>query len=271
MLHFDSVHLTYRAASGPVSALADVSLSIAPGEFVVLLGENGSGKSSLVRMANGLLLPDAGSVAVDGLMTSDPAHTRGIRERVGMVFQRPDDQIVATSVEDDIAFGPENLGLTRAEIRERVDSAMDACGLRGLESREPHLLSGGQRQRLAIAGALAMKPRYLVLDEPASMLDSEARVEVLRVILGMRDSGTGILLVTHDLADVAHADKVVVLHEGRVVHSGAPAGLLGGAVSADWGLEVPPIVELAGRLRSAGLSVPVGAMDATGIGAALWH
>ena len=231
-----------------------------------MLGANGSGKSTLARLANGLLLPDSGSVTIDGLDTADGSHTRTIRERVAIVLQHPDDQIVATTVEDDVAFGPENLGLERAEIRLRVDEALAAVGLTGLERREPHLLSGGQKQRLAIAGALAMQPMYLVLDEPTSMLDPEGRRDVAAVIEGLGRSGKGILLVTHDLTEAARADRTVVLDHGAVVYSGTAEELAERTdVLGACGLEVPPFAVFAKRLRELGVDVAAGLPDPEGL------
>lgn len=257
VISFADISHAYRSSGQAVRALSDVSLEVHEGEHLAVLGANGSGKSTLVRLVNGLLLADTGVVTVDGIDTRDGARTRELRQRVGMVFQRPDDQIVATSVEDDIAFGPENLGLERAEIRRRVDEAVAAVGLAGLECREPHLLSGGQKQRLAIAGALAMRPAYLVLDEPASMLDPEGRAEVLGILDALRSAGTGIMHVTHDLGDVLGADRALVLDRGSVRFDGAVPDLLEEACLLDeCGLEVPPLERLAAALRSNGVPVP---------------
>ena len=271
MLRFDDVSYTYRSAGRDVAALVGVSLSVESGRSVAVLGANGSGKSTLVRLANGLLLPDAGSISADGIDTRDEARSRELRARVGVVFQHPDDQIVATTVEDDAAFGPENLGLPRAEIRRRVDEALAGVGLTGLERREPHLLSGGQKQRLAIAGALAMLPAYLVLDEPTSMLDPQGRSEVLAILDRLRAEGHGILHVTHDLADAAHADLVVVLVAGHMAFAGSLGELLGKEeLLAQAGLEVPPIGVMAAGLAAAGVPAPLSAMDAETLGEALW-
>ena len=254
----------------PLAALTSVSLDIAPGETVAVLGANGSGKSTLAQLVNGLLLPSSGSVTIDGLRTDDAAVTRSIRELVAVVLQHPDDQIVATTVEDDVAFGPENLGLAREEIRARVDAALAAVGLVGMERREPHLLSGGQKQRLAIAGALAMQPRYLVLDEPTSMLDPEGRRDVSQVVERLGESGRGILLITHDLAEVAKADRAVVLDRGTIAFAGSVDELIRRPeVLEACGLETPPMARLAARLRelgiaeaAAGLPDPEGLVDA---------
>lgn len=251
MIRFE--HVSFRYAAQSPLALDDVSLSVEPGRCIALLGANGSGKSTAVRLTNGLLLPWSGSVKVDALDTAVHRSVREIRRAVGIVFQRPDDQIVATAVEDDVAFGPENLGLECGEIRERVDAALDQVGLRGFERREPHLLSGGQKQRLAIAGALAMRPSYLVLDEPTSMLDPVGRAEVLAIIEGLRSRGVGVLHVTHDIDAVSRADRAVVLHRGRVVFEGGMPELMSEHTQlARWGLAAPPLSELSRILGQRG-------------------
>jgi energy-coupling factor transport system ATP-binding protein len=271
VLRFDAVSFTYRSASGDVLAVNDVSLVVRPGEAVAVLGANGSGKSTLVRMANGLALPERGVVTVDGLDTRDASRMREVRSSVGMVFQRPDDQIVATTVEDDIAFGPENLGLPRAEIRARVDEAMAAVGLEGLGRREPHLLSGGQKQRLAIAGALAMRPRYLVLDEPTSMLDTTGRAEVTACVHAAVAAGTGVLLVTHDVAEAFRCTLVVVLAGGSSVFAGTPADLIENAAELPgWGLELPHVTDLVKHLRAQGVELAAETVDPAAVVEALW-
>jgi energy-coupling factor transport system ATP-binding protein len=266
VISFSAVNFSYQAAGKPLPALRGVSLDIAPGEMVAVLGANGSGKSTLARLTNGLLLPDAGTVTVDGFDTADGSSTREIRELVAIVLQHPDDQIVATAVEDDVAFGPENLGLPRDEIRRRVDEALAAVGLVGLERREPHLLSGGQKQRLAIAGALAMQPAYLVLDEPTSMLDPEGRRDVAAVIERLGRSGRGILLVTHDLGEATHADRTVILDRGAIVHSG-PANELAERTEllCECGLEAPPLAVLTAHLRALGVNLAPGLPDPEGL------
>lgn len=271
MLEFDRVGFSYGREQDMRHALTDVSLSVAPGELVAVVGANGSGKSTLARLSNGLLAADSGAVTVDGVDAGSHAHARDVRTRVAVVFQRPDDQIVATSVEDDVAFGPENLGLDRAEIRRRVDSAIAAVDLVGLERAEPHLLSGGQKQRVAIAGALAMGATYLVLDEPTSMLDPAGRREVTAVVEALRDAGHGVLLITHDLAEAASAQRVMVLDAGAVAFTGPIDELIGLADERleEWGLELPPAARLARALRERGREIPVGAMDPRDIAEAL--
>lgn len=271
MISFENITYRYGGPSG-AAALGGVSLTLKPGEVVAVLGANGSGKSTLARMANGLLLPQSGRVTVDEFDTRDPEAIRRIRERIGMVFQRPDDQIVATTVEDEVAFGPENLGLPREELRRRVDEALAAVGLVGMEQREPHLLSGGQKQRLAIAGALAMRPAYLIVDEPTSMLDPQGRSEVLGIFEELRRQGHGFLHVTHNLADVLHADSAIVLDHGRVRFSGGMAEVLRQPqLLAECGLDVPPILLLAEELRALGAPVPAEALSAEEVVGALWR
>jgi energy-coupling factor transport system ATP-binding protein len=272
MIEVRGVSHDYAAHSGTITAVRDVDLSLAAGELVVVLGANGSGKSTLARIMAGLLVPASGEVLVDGLSTRDIATAWDIRRLVGVVFQNPDNQIVGTVVEEDVAFGPENLGLPREEIRRRVDLALEAVGLAGFERREPHLLSGGQKQRLAIAGALAMSPTYLVLDEPTAMLDRGGRSDVLEVLEALRATGRGILHVTHHLADAAKADRVAVMDKGALAFCGSPAELM--AISGRFsslGLELPPVAVLAKHLREGGLAVSALAMDSESVVQALWR
>ena len=272
LLSFRDIHFSYPGSPERGNALLGVSLDVVAGRRVVVLGANGSGKSTLARLANGLLLPDSGQVLVDGHSTDDESRQRDVRRSVGMVFQRPDDQIVATTVEDDVAFGPENLGVERAELRVRVDEALAAVGLVGMETREPHLLSGGQKQRLAIAGAIAMRPAYLVLDEPTSMLDPRGREDVLAIIESLRSAGHGILHITHDLADIAGADRAVVLDRGRVVYAGSPADLIVQAgLLESCGLELPAVAALAIALREHAVPLPATVMTVDGITESLWR
>jgi energy-coupling factor transport system ATP-binding protein len=224
MLSFERVSYRYQGTAEP--ALAELTFSVMPGEHVVLLGSNGSGKSTLARLANGLLLPEEGSVRVDDLLTSEKATIRTLRSRVGVIAQDPDNQIVSATVLDEVAFGPENLGLERTEIIERVTLALRALGLTGFEERDPNALSGGEKQRLVIAGMLAMDPTYLVLDEPTSMLDRAGRAEVRNAIRSLHVRGHSILHITHDLSFAREADRVLVLQGGRLVFAGHPSTLL---------------------------------------------
>ncbi|MDP2181238.1 MAG: energy-coupling factor transporter ATPase [Actinomycetota bacterium] len=271
MIRFDEVTYAYPGEPSGRPAVCGVTLEVARGELVTVLGPNGSGKSTIARLTNGLLAPGTGEVTVDGIDTCDRATAWEIRSRVGLVFQNPDNQIVGTVVEEDVAFGPENLGVARGELRARVDRALETVGLSGLERREPHLLSGGQKQRLAIAGALAMEPAYLVLDEPTAMLDPRGRSDVLQLIDELRHAGRGIMHITHHLADMVRADRVIVMGEGAVAWTGTPGDLLGdrGLVDA-LHLRLPAAARLAEAFRELGVSVPAEAIDAGSLVEALW-
>ncbi len=219
----DVSYVYRRGTPEEVRALDHVTLTIRAGEFVALVGANGSGKSTLAKLLNALLLPTEGEVRVAGMDTRDPRSLWEIRRRVGMVFQNPDNQIVATVVEEDVAFGPENLGLPPEEIARRVEWALKVVGMWEYRHREPHLLSGGQKQRVAIAGVLAMRPQCIVLDEATTMLDPQGRREVLETVHRLREEeGITILLITHDMEEVVRADRVVVLSRGRVALEGPP-------------------------------------------------
>lgn len=247
-------------APAAVLALDGVSLEIARGEWVAVLGPNGSGKSTLARHLNALLLPDSGQVVVDGLDTREPDNLWAVRQRVSMVFQNPDNQIVAAVVEEDVAFGPENAGVAPAEIRERVTAALERVGLNAMRKRSPAALSGGQKQRLAIAGALALHPLCLVLDEATAMLDPVGRSEVLSTVRQLnRETGVTIVLITHDMAEAAMADRVVVVARGKVALQGNPRDLLTDPRKlAPLGLEPPPAAALAHRLRQSGVELEPG-------------
>ncbi len=270
MIRFDDVSFEYVTPSGPVPALRGLSFLLERSETLAVVGANGSGKSTLARLANGLLLPTSGRVEVDGLDTRGEDTIWDVRRRVGIVFQNPDNQIVGTVVEEDIAFGPENLGVEPSEIGRRVEEALSAVGLEGFERREPHLLSGGQKQRLALAGALAMRPDYLVLDEPTSMLDPQGSQDVLAVLTALKARSHGVLHITHDLSDVARADRVLVLANGKAVFIGTPGEMLGdpGRLEA-WGLGLPALGILGRELRTRGISVPASALDTDSVVSAL--
>lgn len=270
-IQLESVRFTYDSANGEIVALSDIDLTIMPGEMTAVVGKNGSGKSTLALLANGLLLPTSGAVSIDGMDTRDPDHTWEVRSRVGIVFQNPDNQIVGTVVEEDVAFGPENLGVPREELRVRVDAALDIVGLTGMERREPHLLSGGQKQRLAIAGVLALDPAYIMFDEPTAMLDPTGRADILALMERLRRDGHGIVHITHHLADISNADRVVVLSQGRIAFTGSPEELLGDHERLEaWGLELPPIARMVAELRRLGVAVPYDADEPSFIAGALW-
>ena len=247
----------------PVPALDGVSLAIERGSFVVVLGHNGSGKSTLAKTFNAVLLPTGGHVYVEGVDTADESRLLDIRRTVGMVFQNPDNQIVANVVEEDVAFAPENLGVPPEEIRRRVDDALKTVGMYEYREHAPHLLSGGQKQRVAIAGVLAMAPRCIVLDEPTAMLDPIGRAEVMRTIKTLnRTSGVTVVLITHHMDEAAQADRLVVMAKGRVVADGAPKEVFQRVEELKAvGLTVPETTELLWQLRQAGVDVPLDALS----------
>ncbi len=265
MLQTEHLSFTYPAEEGvsaSTTALEDVSLSIEKGSFVVVLGHNGSGKSTLAKHMNAVLLPSGGAVYVEGMDTRDEALLLEIRRRVGMVFQNPDNQIVANVVEEDVAFAPENLGVPSEEIRRRVDDALAAVGMSEFTRHAPHLLSGGQKQRVAIAGVIAMAPECIVLDEATAMLDPAGRREVLSAIRALnRERNITVVLITHHMDEAMDADRLIVMNDGKLVMNGTPAEVFTqvDALRA-MGLAAPDTVELLYGLRQSGLDVPLDAL-----------
>jgi energy-coupling factor transport system ATP-binding protein len=251
-------HIYHLDGDSRIEALRGINLTIYRGEFVALVGANGSGKSTLARHLNGLLLPSGGTVWVDGLLTSDPRSLWRIRQKVGMVFQNPDNQLVATTVEEDVAFGPENLGVPPQEIRRRVDEALTTVGLWELRLHPPHRLSGGQKQLVAIAGALAMRSECLVLDEPTSMLDPLGRRQVLSTLHRLNaEEGLTILLITQSMAEAATAQRAIVLEDGRIALNGSPREVFTQVERLRaLRLDVPPMAEIAHELRRRGMPLP---------------
>ena len=255
MIHCTDIEFTY---DGERLALAGVDLHVAPGEFVCILGGNGSGKSTLAKHLNALLLPDRGTVTVDGYDTAEPRDVYRIRSTAGMVFQNPDDQLVASLVEDDVAFGPENLGVETPELARRVRDALKQVGLVGFEKHETNALSGGQKQRVAIAGVLGMEPKILILDEASAMLDPRGRKGLMRVCRELNGRGMTVVMITHFMEEAAAADRVVVLDRGKVACNGTPRDVLVRTdVLAGLNLEVPFACDLSLKLREAGVDVPV--------------
>ena len=264
MIELKDVTFAYPAEEGkePRAALKDVNVSIERGSFVVVLGHNGSGKSTLAKHMNAVLLPSGGAVYVEGMDTRDEACLLEIRRRVGMVFQNPDNQIVANVVEEDVAFAPENLGVPSEEIRRRVDDALTAVGMEKFTRHAPHLLSGGQKQRIAIAGVLAMEPECIVLDEATAMLDPVGRREVLAAVEKLNyEQGITVVLITHHMNEAEHADRVIVMNDGLVVMDGTPREVFTRKKELeDIGLAVPDTVSLLFSLREAGMDVPTDAI-----------
>lgn len=260
MIEVKDLHYSYSKQEAPI--LNGLDLRIEPGQWLAVVGRNGSGKSTLARCLNGLFLPDSGQVLVDGMDTADESRLYSIRERVAFVFQNPDNQLVATSVEDDIAFGLENLGLPREEITKRVEQALSVMRLTDKRDKPPHLLSGGEKQRVAIAGAIAMASTYLVLDEPTAMLDPLMRLEVIDSLTRLhREQGLTVIYVTNIMEEVLLADRVVLLDQGRIGRDCTPAELFSDpAYLIEQGLDVPQISYLAGRLADAGYESLRGAL-----------
>lgn len=238
-------------------AINGVSLDVMQGSFVAVIGQNGSGKSTLAKNLNGLLLPTGGAVYVKGWDTKDDEHIWDVRQTAGMVFQNPDNQLVSSVVEDDVAFGPENLGTEPAEIRRRVDEALDSVRMGEYKRKAPHLLSGGQKQRIAIAGVVAMRPECIIFDEPTAMLDPRGRADIMNIIRNLSDDGITVILITHFMDEAVQADRIVIMDKGKIFLDGTPEQVFSnvGRIRAI-NLDVPLAVEIAENLRSRGVDVP---------------
>ena len=257
LISIQDVHFSYPAEDDAETAsevLKGISLEIGKGELVAVLGHNGSGKSTLAKMLNAILLPTAGKVLVEGIDTAEEARLLEIRQRVGMVFQNPDNQIVATIVEEDVAFALENMGVDPAEMRERVDEALKAVKMYDFREHAPHQLSGGQKQRVAIAGIIAMRPDCIVLDEPTAMLDPQGRKEVMKTIRRLnRDYGITVILITHEMDEAAQCQRIVVIDHGSVLMDDTPNKIFSQVEQMKQiGLDVPQATELVWMLRQAG-------------------
>ena len=255
-VHFDNVKYSYRE-DGAEYAVNGVTLSVEEGQFVAVLGRNGSGKSTLAKLINALLEPSSGKVTVFGMDTSDPKNTFEIRKSAGMVFQNPDNQTVASIVEDDVAFGPENIGVPRKEIGERIAFALRAVGMEAFRNATPSRLSGGQKQRIAIAGVLAIRPKIMILDESTAMLDPRGRREVMEVIKKLnREQGMTVLLITHFMEEALQADRAVVMHRGEVVMDGTPEEIFARSEELEtYNLTLPRAAYICKQLQAAGLPV----------------
>lgn len=237
-------------------AIDGVNLSIDKGEFVAVIGKNGSGKSTLAKMINGILLPKDGSVTVDGMLTEDQDKIYDIRSRVAMVFQNPDNQIVSSIVEDDVAFGPENLGIPPDEIRIRVDEALKSVDMYDYRYKAPHRLSGGQKQRIAIAGAIAMKPECIIFDEPTAMLDPDGKRKVMEIIKGLNAKGIGVILITHFMEEAIKAPRIVVMKKGRIIKDDTPSAFFSDIDAVkNAGMELPVVIDLRKRLNESGIKM----------------
>ena len=238
------------------NVLQGFNLTIEKGEFVALLGHNGCGKSTAAKLLNAMLLPNEGKVTVDGMNTSDEELTYEIRRKVGLVLQNPDNQLVASIIEEDVAFGPENLGIAPDEIRRRVDDALKAVDMYDHRLKAPHKLSGGQKQRVAIAGIIAMQPDCIVLDEPTAMLDPKGRAEVMDTILALKEKGITVVLITHYMDEAVMADRVVVMNKGKILTEGTPKEVFSQvSLLKKYSLDVPQATELAYKLMGAGVEV----------------
>lgn len=271
ILRAENLKFEYDADGGAVEVFEDLDIEVHAGETLAILGHNGCGKSTLAKHFNAVLLPTGGKVYVSGMDTADEEKLIDIRRTVGMVFQNPDNQIVASVVEEDVAFAPENLGVPSAEIRERVDAALATVGMTEYARHAPHKLSGGQKQRIAIAGVLAMRPKCIVLDEPTAMLDPVGRREVMRTILELnRNEGTTIVLITHHMEEAAQCSRVAVMDHGKIITTGTPTEVFTKVeLLREVGLEVPQTVELLYELRKAGIQVPLDALDVDECAAAI--
>ena len=257
IIEVKNVTYEYREEESSYAAVKDLSLNIERGSFTVILGHNGSGKSTLAKMLNGLYKPTSGEVLVDGIDTKDEKTEIEVKRKVGMVFQNPDNQLIASIVEEDVAFGPENLGLPPAEIRKRVDDALEAVGMSEFKNSTPHHLSGGQKQRIAIAGMIAMEPECLVLDEPTAMLDPKGRAEIISTLLKLnREKNITVVLITHYMEEAEQADRVIVMNDGQIISDDIPRSIFSDvAMLKGVGLDVPQTTELLYSLKQNGFEI----------------
>ncbi len=259
IIKIENLIFEYKKDDGAegTKALNNINLNIESGSFTAILGKNGSGKSTLAKNLNGLLIPTEGVIYVNGFDTADDEHIWDVRQSAGMVFQNPDNQLVSAIVEDDVAFGPENLGIDPAEIRRRVDKALADVNMGEFRGKAPHLLSGGQKQRIAIAGVVAMKPKCIIFDEPTAMLDPKGRSEIMNIIKELHEEGITVVLITHFMEEAVYADRVIIMHDGEVFLDGTPPEVFAqGDKVKSVNLDVPLAVELSAKLRERGIEVP---------------
>ncbi|WP_027869926.1 energy-coupling factor transporter ATPase [Eubacterium sp. AB3007] len=256
-LKYDYIREGEDQQAEPVHAIKGVSFCVEEGSFTAIIGQNGSGKSTLAKNLNGLFVPSEGVVYVDGWDTADDEHIWDVRQAAGMVFQNPDNQLVSSIVEDDVAFGPENLGVDPTLIRERVDEALDAVRMGDFKRKSPHMLSGGQKQRVAIAGVVAMRPRCIVFDEPTAMLDPRGRRDIMKIIHQLNQEGVTVILITHFMDEAVQADRVIIMNNGEILLDGTPAEVFREHdLIRSVNLELPMSVELAVNLRRRGIRIP---------------
>ena len=253
----ENISFEYTTEDDKFRAIDNLSLNVKQGEFVVVIGHNGSGKSTLSKNLNAILMPTSGNIYINGLNTKEEKNLWEIRQTAGMVFQNPDNQIVATIVEEDVAFGPENLGIDPSEIRKRVDDSLKSVGMYDMKERQPHLLSGGQKQRVAIAGIIAMKPKCIIFDEATAMLDPSGRKEVMKTIKRLnKEDNISIMHITHFMEEAVDADRVIVMEKGKKVLEGSPKEVFSKVeMLKDIGLDVPCMTELSKELRLEGLDI----------------
>ena len=273
MISVKEVDFFYPSPNGEkkIKALDNVTINVQEGEQIALIGPNGSGKSTLGKLLNALLLPSKGLVKVDGMDTNDSKKTWDIRQKVGMVFQNPDNQIVATTVEEDVAFGPENLGVPPEEIRERIDEALAMVSMEPYYKRAPHTLSGGQKQRVAIAGVIAMRPKYLILDEPTAMLDLQGKKEVLSIVEYLKGKGITVVFITHFMEEAMLSDRIIALDKGAIVAEGSPKELFQRVeLLREINLDVPSMTALAYELRKEGVPIPADLLNIEEMVKVLW-
>ncbi len=257
MIECEDLAFEYKSDQDVIRALDGVSFNARKGEFVAIVGRNGSGKTTLAKCLNALYLPASGKVLIDGMDTRDDSHLWDIRQSCGMVFQNPDNQLVSSIVEDDVAFGPENLGIPPELIQSRVKEALEAVGMSEYARRAPHMLSGGQKQRIAIAGVLAMKPRCIIFDEPTAMLDPKGRREVMGIIDKLRNEDIAIVLITHFMDEAVKADRIIVMDSGKIIKEGIPEQIFNDPeIARAFGEDLPCGVVLAEKLREGGMDVP---------------
>ena len=268
MIRIEDLLFEYSHGEGEptIRAISDVSLNIEKGSFTAIIGRNGSGKSTLAKNLNGLLLPTSGTIYVKDWDTRDDEHIWDIRQTAGMVFQNPDNQLVSSIVEDDVAFGPENLGVEPGEIRRRVDKALADVNMGRYKKKAPHLLSGGQKQRIAIAGVVAMKPECIIFDEPTAMLDPKGRQEIMEIIKELHEEGITVILITHFMEEAVKADRVIIMHDSEVLLDGTPAEVFAQEETLrEANLEIPMAALLANKLRKRGIKVPQDVITVEGL------